>query len=96
MAALAACRTWGTSQPLFRGAGVLSERGLLPLRRPLTTVVGAPIPVARLDAAEVGRPAFDAAVERLHAQYVAALQALWEEWKERLAPGRRGELRIVG
>ncbi|KAF8065725.1 DGAT2B [Scenedesmus sp. PABB004] len=89
-------RYWGTSQPLFRGAGIFADSGLLPLRRPLTTVVGAPIPVpARLDPAVVGQAAFDAAVDDLHAAYVAALTGLFDAWKEQLAPHRRGELNIV-
>lgn len=88
-------RIWGTSQPLFRGTGVFTDSGLLPLRRPLTTVVGAPLPVTAVDP-KADHAAFDAAVEELHGRYVAALRALWDEWKDRLAPERKGELTLVG
>lgn len=90
------CRYWGTSQPLFRGNGIFSDSGLLPLPRALTTVVGAPIPVERVDPREAGPAAFDAAVEALHSQYCAALQRLFDEWKDKVAPDRQGDLTIVG
>lgn len=87
---------WGTSQPLFRGNGIFTDSGLLPLPGTLTTVVGAPIPVQKLDPREVGKEAFDAAVDALHAKYCEALQQLFDEWKDKLAPGRKGDLEIVG
>lgn len=87
---------WGTSQPLFRGNGVFGDRGLLPLQRPITTVVGAPIAVTRVDAATAGQAAFDAAVDELHETYCAALQQLFDEWKDQLAPHRKGDLEVVG
>lgn len=89
-------RYWGTSQPLFRGAGIFTDSGLLPLKRPVVTVVGAPIPVRRVDAKADGQEAFDAAVDASHAAYVAALQALFDAHKEQFAPQRKGELAIVG
>lgn len=92
----ALCRHWGTSQPLFKGSGIFADRGLLPFRRPLTTVVGAPIPVKRLDPKQVGQEAFDAAVDELHAKYCTALQELFDAWKDKLAPERKGDLTIVG
>jgi hypothetical protein len=81
---------------LFRGNGIFTDSGLLPLPGTLTTVVGAPIPVQKLDPREVGKEAFDAAVDALHAKYCEALQQLFDEWKDKLAPGRKGDLEIVG
>lgn len=90
-------RYWGTSQPLFRGIGIFTDSGLLPLpHQPITTVVGAPIPVTRVDPREAGQEAFNAAVDALHVQYCAALQALFDAHKDAYAPNRRGELEIVG
>jgi hypothetical protein len=75
---------------------VFGDRGLLPLQRPITTVVGAPIAVTRVDAATAGQAAFDAAVDELHETYCAALQQLFDEWKDQLAPHRKGDLEVVG
>jgi hypothetical protein len=58
--------------------------------------VGAPLPVTQLDPAVVGQAAFDAAVEELHGRYCAALRALFDEWKEQLAPQRKGDIEVVG
>lgn len=44
---------WGTSQPIFKGSGVFTDSGLLPYRAPITTVVGAPIPVTQMDPKQV-------------------------------------------
>lgn len=44
---------WGTSQPIFKGSGIFTDSGLLPFRSPLTTVVGAPIAVTKMDSNEV-------------------------------------------
>nr|KAF6355265.1 hypothetical protein mMyoMyo1_011445 [Myotis myotis] len=60
------------SLPLFHG-----RLGLLPFRRPIYTVVGAPIPVRR--SPRPGR----AQVDALHALYVERLTRLFEEHKER-------------
>lgn len=89
-------RYWGTSQPLFRGNGVFSDSGLLPLQHPLTVVVGAPIPVQKVDPRVAGQAAFDAAVDALHAQYCEALQQLFDQWKDKAAPDRKGDLQILG
>ena len=75
-------RVWGTSQPIFRGRGLFSNSGLIPLRRELTTVVGAPLPPPAWEGA-VGGEQYNAAVEQYHRQYVEALRGLWEEWKEK-------------
>jgi 1-acyl-sn-glycerol-3-phosphate acyltransferase len=89
-------RYWGTSQPLFRGNGIFTDSGLLPLPRPITTVIGAPIPVQKVDPRNAGQEAFSAAVDALHAQYCDALQQLFDAHKDKYAPNRQSELQIVG
>lgn len=74
-------------QPLFWGDGALSDPGLLPLARPLTTVVGAPIHVAKWEGAKEG-PEWEAAVGALHAEYAEALRALWGAWRDKAVAGR--------
>eukprot|EP00878_Enallax_costatus_P012435 GHUV01012986.1.p1 GENE.GHUV01012986.1~~GHUV01012986.1.p1 ORF type:complete len:306 (+),score=55.98 GHUV01012986.1:153-1070(+) len=83
---------WGTSQPIFKGSGIFTDSGLLPFRSPLTTVVGAPIPVTKLDPKEVGEAAFNQAVDELHQKYIIALQKLFDDWKDQLAPNRKGDI----
>ena len=87
-------RYWGTSQPIFRGTGVFSNSGMLPLRRELTTVVGAPLPPPAWEG-PVGGEEYNAAVELYHKQYVEALQGLFDEWKDKCDPERAGDLKIV-
>jgi 1-acyl-sn-glycerol-3-phosphate acyltransferase len=83
-------------QPLFHGDGIFSDSGLLPLARPLTTVVGAPIPVDRWDGPREG-PEWDAAVDALHARFCDALRELWGAWRAKVDPNRvYADLAVVG
>lgn len=83
-------KAMGFTVPLFHARGVFNyDVGVLPYRRPVNIVVGRPIKVVRQPVPQT------AYVEELHAQYVAELTRVWEEWKEEFAPGRKGELEIV-
>jgi 1-acyl-sn-glycerol-3-phosphate acyltransferase len=83
-------------QPLFHGDGIFGDAGLLPLARPLTTVVGAPIPVDKWAGPREG-PEWEAAVDALHAQYSDALRELWRAWRAKVDPDRvHADLAIVG
>lgn len=83
-------------QPLFHGDGIVGDSGLLPLARRLTTVVGCPIPVARWEGPAEG-PAWDAAVDALHARYCEALRELWGAWRAKADPDRvYADLAVVG
>lgn len=83
-------------QPLFWGDGVFGEGGLLPLAQPLTTVVGAPIEVARWEGPREG-PEWEAAVNSLHGRYCQELKALWEAWRDKAVPGHSFDsLEVVG
>jgi hypothetical protein len=111
-------RLFGTSQPVFRGEGLLGAHhwGLLPRRwsprcgRPrLTTVVGPPVrnecaggawsaggaaapPWPPRIPKRGADPAFERAVDALHARYCVALRELFEAHKGRYHPGGRAEL----
>ena len=66
----------GFSPPVFHGRGIFQYSfGLLPYRRPLTTVVGRPIDVTKVD-----QPT-DEQVSDLHSTYVKNLRELYEEVK---------------
>lgn len=68
--------------PIFYGRGIFFYSfGFLPHRRALHTVLGAPIPVER-----VAEPT-EAQVDALHAQYIAALEALYYAHRDEFAPG---------
>jgi len=83
-------------QPLFWGDGLFGDAGLLPLARPLTTVVGAPIEVEKWEGAREG-PEWDAAVDALHARYCEELRALWAGWRAKVRPDRvYDDLTVVG
>lgn len=70
-------RVFGFTTPFFVGRGVFNYRlGFIPMRRPITTVVGAPLDVARKpDCTEED-------IAALRRQYIAALTALYEEHRE--------------
>ncbi|XP_022685734.1 2-acylglycerol O-acyltransferase 2-like isoform X2 [Varroa jacobsoni] len=67
----------GFSPPVFHGRGVFQySYGFLPYRKPITTVIGSPIPVVRKpDPSE-------SEVRELHAKYVTALKELFETHKK--------------
>lgn len=44
---------------------------------------------------QAGEAPFNQAVDELHGKYVAALQKLFDDWKDKLAPNRKGDMRIV-
>uniref|UniRef100_A0A8C3QV68 Acyltransferase n=1 Tax=Cyanoderma ruficeps TaxID=181631 RepID=A0A8C3QV68_9PASS len=79
-------RILGISLPLFHARGVFQYSfGLLPFRRPIHTVVGAPLEVPR-----VPEPSGEQ-VELWHRRYRERLQGLFEEHKEKfgIPPERR-------
>jgi len=74
----------GFSLPLAYGRGVFNYNvGILPHRQPLTSVVGAPIP---LEAVAEDDPSFNARVDEVHQQYMAALSALHIKHRREYAP----------
>ena len=83
-------RAWKFTLPFLHGRGLFNyDVGLMPYRRPLHVVVGAPIKVVQstgsVDAAEV---------DRLHGLYVKELVRIWDTYKDVYAKDRKEELRI--
>ncbi|KAH6630841.1 diacylglycerol acyltransferase-domain-containing protein [Chaetomium sp. MPI-SDFR-AT-0129] len=68
--------------PFLHGRGIFNyDVGLMPYRRPLNIVVGRPIPVRKLAA---GEKLDVREMDRLHAEYVAELEGMYERWVEML------------
>ena len=80
----------GFTIPLFHARGVFNyDVGLMPYRRPLNIVVGRPVRVERRE-----KPSNEE-VDRLHGEYVAELERLWDLWKDDFARNRKGEMEIL-
>jgi len=80
----------GFTIPLFHARGVFNyDVGLMPYRRPLNIVVGRPVRVERRE-----KPSNEE-VDRLHGEYVAELERLWDLWKDEFAKNRKGEMEIL-
>eukprot|EP00741_Cyanophora_paradoxa_P003689 tig00000093_g3586.t1 len=90
----ACMRALGFSVPFFWGRGVFQYAfGLLPRRRPITTVVGPPVELPPRPGAGAGPEEAEAWVEAAHGRYAAALRALFEGHAAALAPG--ADFRVV-
>ncbi|CAP39053.1 Protein CBG22471 [Caenorhabditis briggsae] len=71
-------KSMGTALPMVKGRGFLQYTfGFLPFRRPINTVIGAPITVEKTE-----NPTKEQ-IEKLHEQYVEKLVELFEEHKQR-------------
>lgn len=90
-------RVLGFATPVCWGTGLMAGWGMMPRPVPLTTVVGAPVHVARWEGPPDDRSQeLRDRVDEVHAEYVAALRALWDANRERLAAGgRKVKLRLV-
>jgi len=88
-------RTFRWAPVLFHGRGAFNYYvGLLPYRRRVVTVVGAPIPVPRV-AGDLRRDAECVAlVDAVHRQYAAALRELFFAHADRYDPHRRADIDI--
>ncbi|KAH9891404.1 diacylglycerol acyltransferase-domain-containing protein [Xylariomycetidae sp. FL2044] len=83
-------KVWKFTLPFLHGRGIFNyDVGLMPYRRPLNIVVGAPIQVRQ--AASVDQDE----INRLHHLYVAELQKLWDRYKDEFAPDRKAEMQIL-
>ncbi|KAK6055715.1 diacylglycerol acyltransferase [Cooperia oncophora] len=66
----------GISPPVFHGRGIFNYNfGLLPYRKPINTVLGAPIKVTKTE-----HPTQEQ-IDDLHRQYVTKLQELFDTHK---------------
>ncbi|CAJ0559589.1 unnamed protein product, partial [Mesorhabditis spiculigera] len=71
---------FGFAPPQLRGTGLFTSFGLLPKRRPVTSVFGSPIE-CKVDGHEYGTTPDLADVERVHAAYCEQLNELFETHK---------------
>lgn len=83
-------RRIGFCPPIYIGRGFFNKYfGLLPFRRPITMVVGAPIPVEKTE-----NPTNEQ-IDELHAKYVKALIDLFNQHKETYGVPKEKELLIL-
>lgn len=75
---------------MFHARGVLNyDFGLMPFRHPINTVVGRPIRVERND-----NPTLDE-IKAVQGEYIAALQEIWDKYKDEFASGYEKEMCLV-
>lgn len=87
---LLAKKLLGFTIPLFHARGVFNyDVGLMPYRRPLNIVVGRPVKVS-----QAANPKQED-IDRVHEEYVAELERLWDTWKDEFAKERQSELEFV-
>ncbi|KAI0206408.1 diacylglycerol acyltransferase-domain-containing protein [Astrocystis sublimbata] len=83
-------KVWKFTLPFLHGRGIFNyDVGLMPYRRPLNIVVGAPIKVRQSSSVDMEE------VNRLHGLYVAELEKLWDRYKDEFAPDRKEEMQIL-
>ncbi|KAK9760171.1 diacylglycerol O-acyltransferase 1 [Basidiobolus ranarum] len=81
---------FGFTVPLFYGRGIFNyDLGILPHRRPIVVVVGKPIDVEKIE-----NPT-EEDIKKYHELYVAALQELYNKYKDVYAKERVSELRFI-
>ncbi|CAI5453426.1 unnamed protein product [Caenorhabditis angaria] len=73
------CKVWGLCPPFLRGRSILNQYmiGLLPFRKPITSVIGKPIRVTQCDSPTQEQ------IDELHAKYCESLYKLFEDHKHR-------------
>lgn len=83
-------KVWKFTLPFLHGRGIFNyDAGLMPYRRPLNIVVGAPIKVRQSSSVDLEE------INRLHSLYVAELEKLWDRYKDEFAPDRTEEMQIL-
>ncbi|CAO3650575.1 unnamed protein product [Cunninghamella echinulata] len=82
----------GFTLPLFHGRGIFNyDMGLMPHRRTMNVVFGAPI-APPTNVTDDNR---DSVIQELHQKYMESLQAIWDKYKDQYAPDRIRELAFV-
>ena len=83
-------KVWKFTLPFMHGRGIFNyDVGLMPYRRPMDIVVGAPIKVEQSMATD------QEYVDQLHDLYVEELEKLWDHYKVDFAKDRKEEMRIL-
>jgi len=80
----------GFTLPLFHGRGMLNYSiGLMPFRRGITSVVGRPIKVERIE-----KPT-SKDLEEVQQRYIDELMHIWDTYKDLYAPNRKREMTLI-
>jgi len=80
----------GFSLPLFKGRSMLTyDFGLLPYRKPITTVVGKPIKIPKISNPD------EETINHWHTLYTNSLKELYDQYKDVYDKGRRKSLEII-
>ena len=80
----------GFSMPLIRGRGVFQYNyGLMPFRKPITTVVGEPI-----DCPKIAKPTQED-IDKYHDLYCRGLTHVYDKHKNTLALQRKKSMKIM-
>ncbi|CAG8471927.1 3726_t:CDS:2, partial [Scutellospora calospora] len=80
----------GWTMPLFHGRGVFNYNlGILPHRRPITTIVGRPIEVTKIE-----NPT-EADLLEVQKKYIDELFNIWNTYKDKYAKNRVSELTLI-
>lgn len=87
-------RALGYVIPVAIGEGLFVPIGLLPRRRPLTTVVGKPIAVPKCTAGE-NSAEFGKLLEDFHIKYITSLLELYDQHKDQYDKDRTSDMRLV-
>ncbi|KAF8634612.1 hypothetical protein AX15_000818 [Amanita polypyramis BW_CC] len=81
---------FGFTLPLFHGRGLLNYNlGLMPYRRRIVAVIGAPIHVEKCE-----KPSMEE-VKRVQEKYIVELTRIWNTYKDEFAKARLRELNII-
>jgi len=82
-------RQWASFAPVFfYGRGIFINIGLLPMRRKMVTVIGAPLPVTK----NANPTAYE--INQVHELYVAKLKDLFDKYKRKYSEYPDAELQI--
>ncbi|EPS42678.1 hypothetical protein H072_3297 [Dactylellina haptotyla CBS 200.50] len=83
-------KVFGFTIPLFHARGIFNyDVGLVPYRTPVNTVVGRPIKTVQSPDPR------DDYIDELQDMYCQELERMWEEHKDKFAPERKAEMRII-
>ncbi|CAO3598766.1 unnamed protein product [Absidia cylindrospora] len=84
----------GIAVPLFYGRGIFNyDFGLIPYRRPVTVIVGKPIPVPKLEKDQV-EPTKEQILQ-VQDLYIKELTGIYDRYKDMYAQDRQQELEII-
>jgi 2-acylglycerol O-acyltransferase 2 len=82
--------------PLFHGRGIFQyDFGLVPYRKPINTVIGAPIDLPKVSEQSVGKEKFRELVNEYHHKYMDSLKDLYDKHKDMYHKDRISDINFV-